>query len=145
MSEVLVRTPSGAQRARPVLWIAIAVLGLEVGTGLVAVSVLSYRAVTIAGFSQSPGSDALSRTAVIVVLLALVSAAGAMAAAILRHRIRGGPPSHLLVGAAAAVLVAHVLVALGCLVRAEWATATAIVVAGVALGGAWAHCLRHRH
>lgn len=144
VSEVLVRTPPGARRAGPVLWVALGVLGLEAAAGLAGVSVLSYRAVTIAGFGQSPGSTAISRTAVIVALLALVAATVAMATAIMRHRIRGGRPSRLLVGAAATVLVVHAIVALGCLVRGEWAPAAATLVAGALLGGAWAHCLRHR-
>lgn len=128
----------------PVLWVAVSVLSLEALAGLGGVSVLSYRAITSAGFAHSPGSDALGRTFVIVALLALVGAAAAMATALVRHRVHGGAPSRPLVWAAATVLVTHVLAVLGCLVRAEWSAGTAIGVALVILSGAWARCLR-RH
>ena len=129
---------------RPVMWAAVSVLGLEAVTGLVGVSMLSYRAVTTAGFAGHTGGDVLSRTFVIVLLLALVGAAIAMGVAMVRHRRRGGAPSRPLVLAAITVLITHALIIVGCLVRAEWVTATAIAVGSVVLGSAWAHCLR-RH
>ncbi|MGP7959399.1 hypothetical protein ACTVCO_01110 [Sanguibacter sp. A247] len=145
MSEVYVRPPAGAQLARPVAWVAVTVLGLEVIAGLVGVSVLSYRTMHDAGYGAAPGAQALSRTFVIVALLALVGAALAMAVAIIRHRARRGAPSRPLAWAAIAMLATHVVVVLGCLVRAEWAIALGVSIAGLILAGAWAPCLRHRH
>jgi len=142
MSEVLVRAPARPSMSRPVLWVAVTVLGAEAVAGLVGVSVLAYRAVTAAGFSRNTGGDEAGRTLVIVALLALVGAAGAMATALVRHRLRGGPPPRALVWAAVTVLATHAVIALGCLVRAEWASAFAILVAGTLLASAWARCLR---
>jgi len=130
--------------SRPVLWVAVTVLGLEAVAGLVGVSVLSYRAVTAAGFSRNTGADEIGRTLVVVALLALVGAACAMVAGLVRHRARGGVPARHLVWAALTVLVTHGVVALGCLARAEWAAAVVVVVAGTALASAWSRCVR-RH
>lgn len=144
MSEVLVRENTGTHMMRPVMWVAVTVLAVEAVAGLVGVSVLSYRAITTAGYAGHTGSDVASRTLVIVLLLALVGAAIAMAAAMVRHRVRGGAPSRPLAWAAITVLITHALIIVGCLVRAEWASAVAIAVGAVILGSAWAHCLR-RH
>lgn len=144
VSEVYVRAPVGAPIARPVAWVAVTVLALEGLAGLVGVSVLSYRAMYHAGYGTTPGSEAVSRTCVIVALLALVGAAIAMAVAIIRNRARQDAPSRPLAWAAIAMLATHVIVVLGCLVRAEWAIALGVSITGLVLAGAWAPCLRHR-
>lgn len=143
VSEVLVRADAGSHMMRPVLWAAVTVLALEAAAGLVGASLLSYRAVTTAGFVGG-GGDVLGRTSVVVLLLVLVSAVTAMGTAIVRHRVRGGTPGRPLAWASATVLVVHALLVLACLMRAEWAVATAVTVGAVVLGSAWSHCVR-RH